>query len=45
MTTCRGCESSRLSPVVSLGRIPPVNAFLEPAQIAAEVDPRAAWCS
>jgi SAM-dependent methyltransferase len=31
MQICGGCQASRLTPVVSLGRMPPVNAFVDPA--------------
>jgi hypothetical protein len=31
MKTCGGCQASGLTPVVSLGRMPPVNAFVDPA--------------
>jgi 2-polyprenyl-3-methyl-5-hydroxy-6-metoxy-1,4-benzoquinol methylase len=30
MKACGGCQGSRLTPVVSLGRMPPVNAFVDP---------------
>ncbi|HVU52780.1 MAG TPA: class I SAM-dependent methyltransferase [Polyangia bacterium] len=29
--TCRGCDAPGLSPVVSLGSMPPVNAYVDPA--------------
>jgi SAM-dependent methyltransferase len=33
---CRGCDATGLVPVVSLGAMPPVNAFLEASELAAE---------
>lgn len=32
MKACGGCQGSRLRPVVSLGSMPPVNAFLDPGR-------------
>jgi len=36
MSACRGCGASALELVVSLGAMPPVNAFLTPDEIARE---------
>jgi SAM-dependent methyltransferase len=33
---CRGCDATGLVPVVSLGAMPPVNAFLEASELATE---------
>jgi 2-polyprenyl-3-methyl-5-hydroxy-6-metoxy-1,4-benzoquinol methylase len=33
---CRGCDAPGLVPVVSLGAMPPVNAFLDASELAAE---------
>jgi SAM-dependent methyltransferase len=33
---CRGCDARGLAPVVSLGAMPPVNAYLDPADLGAE---------
>jgi SAM-dependent methyltransferase len=36
MSACRGCGGSTLDLVLSLGAMPPVNAFLAPDEVAAE---------
>jgi SAM-dependent methyltransferase len=36
MTACRGCDAPGLVPVVSLGSMPPVNAFLDAAALGDE---------
>jgi SAM-dependent methyltransferase len=36
-SACAGCGAGPLVPVLSLGAMPPVNAFLTPADVAAEV--------
>src|SRR5882672_5878318 len=36
MTSCRGCDAPGLVPVVSLGSMPPVNAFVGPGDLAPE---------
>jgi SAM-dependent methyltransferase len=36
MKACRGCQAPGLTPVVSLGSMPPVNAFVDAAMLAGE---------
>ncbi len=36
MSACAGCGAAPIVPVFSLGRMPPVNAFVTPAEVACE---------
>lgn len=36
MSACRGCDATGLVPIVSLGSMPPVNAYVDPGDVAHE---------